>query len=79
VVYLLQYLITYGDEEKSGEVGVFSTEEKAETVRTDLESTIEKFVCEKGIEYDRKNVSCQFFIDKYRIDEPMWKEGFVTV
>lgn len=69
-VYILQHAYDYGKNGEHQEVkflGVFSSKLKAQ-------KAIMKYVNLPG--FREYGVDC-FFIDKYKIDEMEWKEGFI--
>lgn len=68
-VYVLQHSYELEDEEEVKFVGVFSTEPEAQNA-IDFLRTKEGFK-----DYP---VDC-FIIDKYKINEIHWTEGFITV
>lgn len=68
-VYLLQHSYLIDDESDTYEtkiIGIYSTEQKAMDV-------VESYKNKEGF----KNYPQDFYIDKYKIDENFWSEGFI--
>lgn len=67
-VFLVQHTHDLENEEDVKIIGIYSTREKAE-------QAIERLRSQAGF----KDCPNSFYIDRYKVDEDHWKEGYVTV
>ncbi len=67
-IYIVQHSYELNECDETKFIGVFSTLEKAKKIVEDYKKL-------PGF----NDYSESFFIDKYEIDTPEWKEGFIIV